>query len=445
MKLTSAISNKYFATFCLLLGSIFFVSPAQGKVVTVGCAGAPGGPYNYKTLTAAIQANPAGNVEIDVSGTCTEAVVVAGAQNLSIVGKSGAALRDPGGSPPSFGAVLEIDNSQNVTVQGLLIGVASRTIADAIPGILVQSSDVRIVQDRIEGAGPSDGIDMLQATVRLIGATIIENNNDGQGNGNGVALFGPGSQLLLLNDFSGNCPVLQGNDTGILAGRGGTVVRAPFGRGCVTIQNNAFAAVIANLGATIDLNVPHANPGSVKLLNNLFGLYAQNGSHFILSGPVLIQGNSIDGIRLRTASGALFPSDGASGPTIQGNGSNLHPPCCAPSAGIAVANNGSLDIQAGLVTHNAAPGIIIEDNSSVRLVGPLSITRNPIGVQVTDVSSAAFFLAPSVSGNTRVDVACGPESVAHGDASAVGTSHCPQFRHHREFSADSTRHNKPMP
>jgi hypothetical protein len=85
------------------------------------------------------------------------------------------------------------------------------------------------------------------------------------------------------------------------------------------------------------------------------------------------------------------------------------------------------------------------DNSSVRIIGPLTITRNPIGVEVTDVSSAAFFLAPSVSGNTDRDVVCGLESVAHGDASAVGTtSKCPQFRHAKDFAA-LPKHGKPMP
>ena len=411
----------------LALAALGGAVPAQA--VTVGCAGASGGPFDFPTLTAALAANPTGNVEIDVSGTCTEAVVVAGAQNLSIVGTPGAALVDPGGSPPNFGAVLEIDNSQNVLVRALLIQVASRDVNNAIPISLVQSSDVRIFGSKLEGAGASDGIDMFQSTVRLIGATVIENNNDGLGDGEGVAVFGPGSLLLLLNDSSGNCPLIQGNgDSGIFAGRGGTTVRAPLGRGCATIQNNGFVGVAGNLGATIELNVPQANPGRVALLNNVFGLVVTNGAHFVLAGPVLVQGNAQDGVRIRNAFGSLFPSDGTSGPTIQGNGTSPNPPCCAPDAGISVANNGGLDVQAGLVTNNAAPGIIVEDNSSVRLIGPLSITSNPIGVEVSAVSSAALFLAPSIIGNAGGDVVCGPDSDAHGDLSAVGKLNCPQFK-----------------
>lgn len=447
MKIIASILSQCVGACCILLCSLSAVSPARANV-TVGCAGATGGPFNYTTLTAAVQANPTGNVEIDVSGTCTEAVVVAGVQNLLILGAPGAALVDPGGSPPNFSAVLEIDNSQNVRVQGLSIQVASRTIDNAIPVILVQSSDVRIVQDRIEGAGASDGIDMFQATVRLIGATIIENNNDGQGDGEGVFLQGPNATLTLQADASGNCPLIQGNgDSGIFASQGGATVRAPGGRGCATIQNN-FSGIDGNLGATIVLNVLQANPGAIKLLNNSFGLVATNGTHFNLEGPVLIQGNSADGIRLRNAFGSLTGSDGTAGPLVQQNGTSLNPPCCVPAAGISLANNATLDLTGGQVTNNAGPGVIAQDNSSVRLIGQtnqLSVANNPIGVEVTDASSAALFMAPSISGNSSADVVCGPDAVAHGDLSAVGKINCPQFKRQQNAVAPPKHGKSPIP
>jgi hypothetical protein len=426
-----------------------FLLPAGSRAanVTVGCPGAAGGPFDYSSLTAALSAFPLTNVTITVSGTCTEAVVINGAQNLQIISTPGAGLVDPGGSPANFGAVMEIDNSQNVIVQGLSIEVASRTIDNAIPVILVQTSDVRIVQDRIEGAGASDGIDMFEATVRLIGATTIENNNDGLGDGEGVFLQGPNAALILLGDASGNCPLIQGNgDSGIFSGGGGTTVRAPGGRGCATIQNN-FSGIDGNLGATIVLNVLQANPGAVKLLNNSFGLVATNGTHFNLEGPVLIQGNAVDGVRLRNAFGSLTGSDGTAGPVVQQNGTSLNPPCCAPAAGISLANNATLDLTGGQVTNNAAPGVIAQDNSSVRLIGQLnqlSISKNPIGVEVTDASSAAFFMAPSISGNSSADVVCGPDAVAHGDLSAAGKLNCPQFRPQQNAVAPP-RHGKIIP
>lgn len=432
--------------FVLALVSGILASAAPSRASTVGCAGASGGPFDFTSVTAALNAPGAlVNNTITVSGTCTEFVLVAGAQNLQIIGTSGAVLVDPGGQFPPLGGVMEIDNSQGVVLQGLLMQMAARTVNTAIPAISVNSSDVRVVGCRLEGAGASDGIDMFQATVRLIGATIIENNNDGQQDGEGVALFGPSSLLLLLRDSSGNCPVLQGNgDSGIFAGRGGTTVRAPLGRGCATVQNN-FVGITGNLGAIIELNSLQSSPGSVKVVNNLIGVLGQNGTHISINGPVLIQGNAQDGIRLRGSSGGLNTSDGTAGPTIQGNGTTLNPVCCAPNAGVSLTNNSSLDLTGGQVMSNAAPGVIVQDNSSVRLIGPVSITNNLIGLEVTDVSSAAFFVAPSISGNLSVDVVCGPSAVAHGDLSAVGKMNCPQFRPQLNAVTMPPRNRKAIP
>lgn len=80
----------------------------------------------------------------------------------------------------------------------------------------------------------------------------------------------------------------------------------------------APVGVFGNLGAIIELNSSQSNPGSVKLINNPFGLLGQNGTHFSINGPVLIQANAQDGIRLRGSSGEPNPSDGTAGPTIQG-------------------------------------------------------------------------------------------------------------------------------
>src|SRR5262249_48832464 len=107
----------------LLVLSAILAFAAPSRASTVGCAGASGGPFDYPTLTAALSAPGAlANNVILVSGACTEAVVISGAQNLQIAAATaGAALVDPGGSPANFGAVLEIDNSQVVQLVGMTI------------------------------------------------------------------------------------------------------------------------------------------------------------------------------------------------------------------------------------------------------------------------------------------------------------------------------------
>jgi hypothetical protein len=433
----------------LLLVSGLLVSAATTRASTVGCSGASGGPFDFPTLNAALSAPGAlTNNAIFVSGTCTEFVLIVGAQNLQIIGNPGAAIVDPGDQFPPTGGVIEIDNSQGATLRSLSIHVAARPLDSAIAVVLLQSSDVRIFQSQIEGASGSDGIDMFQSTLRVFGGTI-ENNNDGQGDGEGIFIQGPNALLILRADFAGNCPVIQGNgDAGINANEGGTTVRVPIGGGCATIQNNGAEAIFGNLGATIVLFASQANPGSIKLLNNgIDGLIVVNGAHFTVGGPVLIQGNPENGIRLRNAYGVLTGSDGIAGPIIQQNGTSLNPPCCAPAAGVSLGNNATLDLNAGQVMNNGGPGVIAQDNSSVRVIGQfnqLSITNNPVGVEVTDASSAALFMAPSISGNTGGDVVCGPDAVAHGDLAAVGKINCPQFRPQQNAVAPP-KHGKPIP
>ena len=436
----------------VVVSSVLALMFAAGtaNAATVGCTGSSG-TFDFASINDALAANPSGNVTITISGTCQEAVVIANMQNVQLVGTPGAALVDPGGSPSPFGAVLEIDNSQNITVQSLTIQVAARTIDVAIPVVAISSSDVAFRSAKIEGAGASDGIDMFQSNVRLFGNTVIENNNDGAGSGEGVAVIGPSANLTLRRDSSG-CPLIQNNgDNGVLVQSSGAHLGIPAFAGCGTIQNN-FIGVFAIQGSTVGLNASQTTPGSVQLLNNVIGVAAVVGSHVGVSGPVLIQGNTVDGVRLRNGQGNLFPAvDGPAGPIIQQNGTaavDLSTECCALPAGISVANNSALDISAGTVANNSAPGLLVQDNSSVRVIGSngtLSITQNPVGISVTNVSTAALFLAASVSGNSTFDLTCGPDSVAYGDLSGVAKTSCQQFKQLANPGKPPKRANKIQP
>ena len=433
MSISQHLSRSCAVLFCL---SFLVLAPVVHAQVSVGCAGA-GGPSDFPSIGAALAANPAGNVSITISGVCTEAVFLAGMQNVQLNGTPGAALVDPGENPPSYGAVLDIEDSHNITVQGLTIQVASRSVDSAIPVMTVGNSDVFVRASNIEGAGASDGIDAFQSTVRIFGATVIENNNDGQGSGEGIFVQGPSSTLSLRRDGSGNCPVIQNSgDSGIFISGSGAHLGVPAPAGCAKIQNNSIG-IFANQGATVNLSASQSSQNSIQVLNNQLGVIAVVGAQFNISGPVLIQGNSFAGVRVRNAQGALGAApDGPAGPLIQQNGTagfsfvdtNF---CCVVPAGVSVVNNGDLDITAATVVNNSAPGVVISDNSSTRLIGSLgtiNISQNPTGVSVTNVSSLALFLSPTITGNSGSDVSCGPDSVAYGDLSGVGKTSCQQFK-----------------
>ncbi len=175
-------------------------------------------------------------------------------------------------------------------------------------------------------------------------------------------------------------------------------------------------------------------PGAILIQGNVDGVAATNGGSLSINGPALIQGNTRNGVVLAGAAGGISASGlGPAGPTIQGNGSGPFV-CCVLAAGINVVTGSRLQFRSGLVTDNFAPGLLVHDNSVVRIFGPglagqtVRITNNPVGVEVTNLSTAALFLGPIISGNTGPDLSCSPESVAYGDGSGVGRINCPGFK-----------------
>src|SRR5262249_37078459 len=88
---------------------------------------------------------------VSVSGTCTEYVQVAGFQGLTLKGISGATLvQPPGGSSNILNAVLYIQGSQSVTVDGL--NVQADTAGGAI-AIGHGSNDIRLRNLHVQGGG----------------------------------------------------------------------------------------------------------------------------------------------------------------------------------------------------------------------------------------------------------------------------------------------------
>jgi hypothetical protein len=64
---------------------------------------------------------------------------------------------------------------------------------------------------------------------------------------------------------------------------------------------------------------------------------------------------------------------------------------------------------------------------------------------VTNVSTAALFLAPSVTGNVSSDLSCGPDSVGYGDLSNVGKNGCAQFKSQTNPGNPPKKASKPLP
>lgn len=400
---------------------------ARANATTVGCSGAPSGTYDFPTLTAAIAGAPLSNNSITIFGTCMEEVVITGAQNLTISGAPGAVLADSGVGNP----VLDLESSQNVSLQTIKFQMASYPFYGPVSGVFVNNSSLLITSIDIEGAAGTDGIDINpNSSVLMLGNNLIENNNDGQGNGEGISLTGPAASLQIgTNPHAASCTTIQGNgDDGIVADLASSVGVRTHPNTCASIQNNGAFGVQALRNSLASLS-NRSDTSTLTLSGNLAGAAATEHGLIYLNGPILIQNNSVAGVWLRDASASFGTTLDTLGPTVQQNGSNSNPPCCLVPGGITADSSSNLLFLAGLVTNNAAPGIVIDDNSSAKIVqaNTVTVTQNPIGISVDHDSSLDFSAPPNVTGNATIDILCAGFSTAHGDASNVGKMRCDTF------------------
>jgi hypothetical protein len=402
----------------VLFAVMVAVAPAAlADNVTVGCAGSSG-TFDYTSLSDALAAVSHNGDTITVSGTCTELVVIGDFNNLTIIGTAGASVVEPLGGNPQ-GDVVDITDSQNVLIQSLRVQAVAHTPETAIPVVAIANSSVTFRDSTIQGSTQTDGLNVFPTSnVSIVGGSVIENNPDGAG------VFATGSGAS-VNIFRGGpldapCPLIRNNGDGLDAFDNASIAV----RQCATIRDNIITAGVAafNGGTVIVIN-PQATPGSIQILNNAIGVLAAQGSRLRVSGPVLIEGNTLDGVRVRSSSVGTING----GPTITGNGGGGFV-CCAVPAGVSVAVNSTLELQAATITNNPAAGVHLTDNASARVFGEnLTISGNQGGVVLQNSSTALLFFAPSLTGNGS-DLSCTSDSRAYGDGSAIGRMNCPSFQ-----------------
>src|SRR5437879_2090357 len=102
---------------CVVIPVLAFASAlTYARTVEVNC-GSHKGPVSSIT-SALAQLDPAGPNNIVVSGVCTENVLIQSFDRLILKGTAGATIND---ASNGAGIVVDIEDSQRVTVQGLTI------------------------------------------------------------------------------------------------------------------------------------------------------------------------------------------------------------------------------------------------------------------------------------------------------------------------------------
>ena len=167
---------------------------AQATNLTVNCAKKE---TISKALKLLISSNPQGPNKITVSGDCNENLVIQSMDRLTLITGNGGSITDSSGGSS---AVIDIEDSHSVTVQGLTINGGNGGVNCGSASVCYLSGDT--IQD---GAGT--GVFVSGASNAFLESNVIQNNG-----GRGSILIA-GSQMSSSNDvFQGNAE--QGVDVG---------------------------------------------------------------------------------------------------------------------------------------------------------------------------------------------------------------------------------------
>src|SRR5438128_983607 len=213
-----------FLVFLLLVTAGGAVGRAEAVDLDVNC---DGHHSIRRALHMLARINPQGPNTIIVAGECKETLVIQSMDRLTLITKKGASITDPSGGTL---AVVDIENSQRVTLQGF-------TINGGAQGILCNTASLcYLTGNTIQGPGRF-GVNVIRGSRAFLESNVIQNwgrgafitgaqvfssNNVFQGNGgSGIAVL-IGSYFESLNStFDNNGDGIEA--AGVLFLNGGTI------------------------------------------------------------------------------------------------------------------------------------------------------------------------------------------------------------------------------
>lgn len=276
--------TKYVCVSAVLL---FLGSTAQAATLWVHC----GSKTGLTSITAALKAlnsseESHGPSTINVSGACTENVVIQSMDRLTLNAVNGASITDASGGTLD---VIVIGDSRSVSVNNFTIN-GSAGGASAIT--CVDGSLCRLNGNTIQGAVDGSGVQVGALTqLRLTGGTL-------QNNGTG---------LFLVNGANG---VAQDVTIQKNPGNGIELRAHSFLNTNATIANNGAGGVFLSHNSTLNCVGCQVNS------NGDVGVIVRRNSSARIYAGFVITGNKGAGVLLTEESSAYFPSVG----TVTGNG-----------------------------------------------------------------------------------------------------------------------------
>jgi hypothetical protein len=173
--------------------------------------------------------DPSENNTVYVRGACKENVAISGFDRLQLIAQNGASITDASGDTA---AVLSIDNSTRVSVQGFTINGsgpnAQTEVIDCTFSYCVFSGNT--VQ------GGSDGVDVSRGARASFSGDLLQNNNNGAG-----IFVGQNGFVLAIGVTS------QKN------GQGANVAGGFLQINGSAVQNNIGTGIVVRLGGTVNM------------------------------------------------------------------------------------------------------------------------------------------------------------------------------------------------
>ncbi len=418
---------------------------------------------------------------LNISGTCTEAVVIDGFSELVVWAAPGAGIVRPvPGSGEPEQAALTIKGSR-VSVEGLTIeGPGLYGYSPAL--VIVSRSSLFFGGCTIRDSAPATGLDAQDhSDVQIIGTTVADN---------GTGIAAGTSAHVQISNFWGDLNTIENNGSGISASRdalvevglaiirnntqgavgasnGAAVNLGSWGWGQVTVTgnglgdpndpkypNNPLPAVQASDGGIIWVIQPTAivdnygtgvgalsngrvyvccgaSPEDTPITGNGgWGFDAWMGGGIYFWGPALVEGNLRGGVSVDSSEAYLCPAV-----LIFGNGDSSDPDSFG---GLAVGTNARVQSSATVID-NHGPGVFISTGATADFGPDAVISGNRgYGVELEAASTAMFMDGATVNDNRGFDLVCSSGSVAgapQGMHPVIGKKKCPTWTQLRGYPA----------
>ncbi len=435
MKVHSYLSQGIVSRSFLVLAILAFVfagcASADPTAIaeSVACTGTVslGGFSSVNAALAAAIAHPGyspltNQIQIQITGTCTEGVVLSGMSNVQLLGDSS--------NPPTFtpsatgSSALQILNSNNIYVANINFVGPGGTALGGIPLVQVSVSNlVTFNACNVTGAQGA-GLQTYASQVSFSGPSTISQNGL-----QGIAATGASN--ISIGGWDSNSTEAVTVENNLTGGISMSQAGYLFVYEYVTISQNGDPT-----GKSMYAGLSLAGAQASLCCGNLFGPvidgnYGWGIEAEELSVLTVIGGNAASPFASisNNSQGGIYDLDSWVGVynnvTIQKNGDNTQ---ANPLGGIDVLSNGSLEIGGGKVDNNFGPGILVSQGSSAVIWNENIAGNTGSGIYVQVNGSVEFdAAATTVTGNTPKDLTCVAGGIAaqdKGQAPTIGTKSC---------------------